>query len=234
MLAEALTALKQFDWGTDLAQVSPIDDAVAAAHGKPDDARTLESQLVALLGEQLSRDAKDYVCRKLAIIGSSASVPALAALVTQPEHSHMARFALEQISGPAAAQALRDAAAKTTGDVRIGMLSSLGARRDGESISLLKGLLANNDRATARAAALALGAIGNAAAAQALQQAVASAGDNQSVVFDALFSCAEAMLAAKQVQPARAIYQTLAGEQQPRLTRLAATRGILACSAQQA
>ncbi len=233
MLDDGISALKKYDWGTDLALLAPIEDAVAAAHNDLGAALALESRLVALLGTDISRDAKDYICRKLVVIGTAASVPELAALLVKPDHAHMARFALEQIAAPEAAQALRDAAGKTSGSVRIGILASLGARRDTASVGLLKGLLSDSDPATARAAALALGAIGSADAAAALQAAAASAGVNQMPAVDALLHCAEAMLAHKNNSAALAIYQSLAGAEQSRLTRLAATRGILACTSQQ-
>ena len=62
-----------------------------------------------------SRAAKDFVCRKLAIIGTAESVPALAALLPDKDLSHMARYALERIPAPEAAKALREALAKTSG-----------------------------------------------------------------------------------------------------------------------
>ncbi|MBS0209147.1 MAG: HEAT repeat domain-containing protein [Planctomycetes bacterium] len=234
MLDDALAALKEYDWGTELAPLAPLEDALAAAHGNAAATRALEAKLVEVLTSDVSRDAKDYICRKLTVIGSAASVPALAALVVKPDHAHMARFALEQSSAPEAAQALRDAAGKTSGGVRVGIVGSLGARQDAAAVGLLKGLLGDSDAATARAAALALGAIGTAEAAAALQAVAKSAGSNQTNVVDALLHCAESLLAGKNSSAALAIYQALAGDGQARLTRLAATRGILACSSQQA
>ena len=49
-------ALKTFDWGTDLAVVAPIEEAVTAAHGKPDLSHDLENRLVAALKGEISRD----------------------------------------------------------------------------------------------------------------------------------------------------------------------------------
>jgi HEAT repeat protein len=94
----------------------------------------------------------------------------------------------------------------------------------------LANLLRTDDPAVARAAALALGAIATSEAAVALQGALQQGiGDKQAAI-DALLLCGESLLASDKQAEARAIYKSLAGEQQPRLIRLAATRGLLACA----
>lgn len=229
MLDNAFEALLKFDRGADLAVLAPIEDAIAAAHGKPEETQQLEKRLVAALQGKLARPAQEYVCRKLTLIGSAAAVPTLAGLLVDKDSSHMARIALEQMSAPEAAAALREALPKVSGGVKVGVISSLGGRRDAAAVPALSGLLKDSDAATARAAALALGAIGNADAAGALQAA-----GNSAVVIDALLHCAEALLASQQVPAASSIYQALNDAQQPRLIRLAATRGLLACASRQA
>ena len=81
MLDNAFEALKKFDYGSDLAALAPIEDAVIAAHGKPDAGKELEGRLIAALQGELSRDAQEWVCRKLATIGTAAAVPRLAVLL---------------------------------------------------------------------------------------------------------------------------------------------------------
>lgn len=235
MLDQAIEALKTFDWGTPLATIAPIDDAVAAAHDKPEDRQQLETRLIAALKAPISRDAQDYVCRKLAIVGSAASVPTLAVLLLRKENSHMARFALERISDPAAAAALRDALPKVTGNLRIGVINSIGARRDAEAFATLGRFLKDSDAATSRAAALALGAIGGKWSAGILR-AVIEEGSSPSrgPMIDAWLTCAESFLANQQLEEAKAIYSSLDDSHQPRLIRLAATRGLLACAGRQA
>src|SRR5262245_10621661 len=103
MLDNAFEALTKLDWGTNLSALAPIDDAVSASHDKPDDRQQLENRLVAALKGNLSRDAQDYVCRKLAIVGTAAAVPVLAGLLVNKDSSHMARFALERNPAPEAA-----------------------------------------------------------------------------------------------------------------------------------
>ncbi|MFM8805551.1 MAG: hypothetical protein ACKOK8_16865, partial [Planctomycetia bacterium] len=92
-LDKPLEVLKAFDWGGDTSAFQPIDDAVIAAHGDSAARADLEKRLAALLAAPTSRAAKEYVCRKLSLIGTAASVPSLAALLPEKDHSHMARYA---------------------------------------------------------------------------------------------------------------------------------------------
>jgi HEAT repeat protein len=229
MLADAFEALKRLDWGTDLNVLSPIEDAVIAAHGDANVSQDLEGRLIHALKGDLSRDAHGYVCRKLTIVGTAAAVGALASQLGNKDHSHMARYALERINVPEAGAALRDALDKVHGTQKIGVISSLGSRRDVAAVPPLAKLLTTDDPAVARAAALALGTIGSTESAAALHAALPSANGNKQSVIDALLSCAEALLATDQQAHAKAIYVSLSDEHQPRLVRLAATRGLLAC-----
>jgi len=234
MLDQAFEALQKFDWGTPLAEVSGIEDAVVASHTDATLRKDLEQRLIAALSTDISRDAKDYVCRKLAIVGSPAAVPALAGLATQEAHSHLARQALERIPGPEAASALTDALTKVNGKLKIGVIGSLGARRETAAVPVLAGLLGDSDPAVARSAALALGAIGGGEASRVLQAAVQNGGKGNLTLIDVLLNCAESLLSGRKTAEAAAIYRSLSGDEQPRLVRLAANRGLLACLSAQA
>lgn len=233
MLDEAFKALQQYDWGTDRAPLAPIDDAVVAAHSNSETRKDLETRLVAALKSKISRDAKDYVCRKLRVVGTAACVPALAELLGDPDHAHMARYALQCIPAAEAGKALRDALPTLSGNLKIGVIGSIGDRRDRSAVEALAHSLTDNDVAVARAAASALGTIGGAEAAAALASARPAA-DAREAVIDARLACAEALLADNQTAAAQAIYQSLATGGQQKLVRLAATRGMLACAAKNA
>ena len=118
-------------------------------------------------------------------------------------------------------------------ELKVGVISSLGSRRDVAAVSVLSVLLADGDPSVAHASALALGSIGNVEATSALKAAVTSAAGNQPAVIDALLACAEALLADQKRSDALAIYRSLAADNQARLVPLAATRGILACAGKQ-
>jgi len=230
MLDQAFEALKTYDWGTDRKLLNPIDDAVVAAHDDAAARKELETRLAAQLNTDISRDAKDFVCRKLMFIGTPASVPALAELLPQEENSHMARYALERIPAPKAAAALRDALPKLNGKLKIGVIGSLGVRKDRASVPALAALLTDSDQAIVRAAALALGDIGTKKAAEALAKAKPTALEAKRAAADASLLCAETLLAKGRKAIALVVYKQLARPDQPKHVRLAATRGMLACA----
>lgn len=230
MLDQAFEALKTYDWGVDPNVLAPIDEAIVATHGDEKARRDLEDRLAAVLAADAPFDAKDYVCRALMIVGSAASVPALAALLPDAKLSHMGRYALERIPAPEAAKALRDSIPDLTSELQIGVISSLGARGDEASVPLLARLLASSDASVACAAACALGAIRNPAAAKALTAAEAGSPEVAAAVADASLACAESLLAHGKKVEALAIYKGLAGDDQPKQVKLAATRGLLAAA----
>ena len=228
-LDKPFEALKAYDWGGDAAAFLPIDAAVIAAHGDHAARADLEKRLIALLSAGSSRAAKEYTCRKLSLIGTTACVPALAALLPEKEHSHMARFALERINAPEAAEVLRKALVAVQGDLKIGMISSLAERGDTASVPLLAGLLAG-DSHTAVAAADALGRIHSPEAVLALAAAAGVADKAAAAaIVDARLACAESLLRTGKRPESLAIYKSLAAASTTESTRLATARGILAC-----
>ncbi len=230
MLDQAFEALKQYNWGTPIATLAPIEEAVVAAHEKSDVRQDLETRFLAALKSDISRDAKDYVCRKLMVVGTGASAPTLGSLLPDETHSHMARFALERIPAAEAGEALRSALPSLSGNLRIGVIGSIGARRDTAATPALAKLLGESEGPLVRAAAAALGDIGDSAAAKALEEAKPSTDENKQAVSDARLACAEALLADHKQADALAIYKSLAADHQSKLVRLAATRGMLACA----
>ncbi len=234
-LDKPFETLKAFDWGGDTAAFEPIDAAVVAAHADPALRADLEKRLAALLTAGTSRAAKEYVCRKLSLIGTAASVPTLAALLPDTDNSHMARFALERINAAEAGAALRQALGTVQGDLKIGVISSLAGRGDTACVQQLAALLGGDSR-TAVAAADALGRLHTPEAVQALA-AASSVSDKAAAaaIVDARLACAESLLQQGKRGEATAIYQSLAAaaaaDTSPagKSIRLAANRGILAC-----
>ncbi len=228
---KAFEALKTFDWGVDYKKyrevLGPIEDAIPATHGDAAARKELETRLAAVLPTGASRAAKDFVGRKLAIIATAESVPALAALLPDKDLSHMARYALEQIPVAAATQALREALAKTSGAEKVGVIGSIGARRDEESIPDLAALVGDSDASIAAAAATALGDIGTAVAAKALQDAKPASDPVKLRVADARLAAGERLLAAGDKAGALAVYESLIASKPAKSILLAARRGQL-------
>lgn len=111
-----------------------------------------EAELLATLKSgTASRFDKSEACRQLAICATKASVPTLAALLPDPDLSHMARYALEPLQDPSVDEAFRDALGKTTDRCRIGVIHSIGVRRDAKAVPALIALLPDPFAASALA-----------------------------------------------------------------------------------
>jgi HEAT repeat protein len=208
--------------------------AVLASCATPALAQTVAAQqdepkLIAVLqSPDASQKDKMDACRQLAIIGGKDSIAPLAELLGDEKLSHMARYALEPNPDPAVDQALRDALGKVKGGPLVGVIGSLGVRRDAQAVPALAKLLGDSDAVVARAAARALGSIGNAPAAAALQEALpkASAG-NRLDTCEGLLRCAEKLAAAGQEREAIAIYDQLRKLDGPHQVRAGALRGAI-------
>ena len=116
-----------------------------------------ETELIAVLKSNASREEKAGACRKLALVGTRESVPALAALLGDEALGHMARYALEPIPDPAVDAALRNALGKLKGRSLVGVVGSIGVRRDAQAVERLTGLLDDGDAEVVQAAAKAAG-----------------------------------------------------------------------------
>jgi len=230
MVDKAFETLQSYDWGDDRGALQPIDDALVATQHHAAGRKDLEDRLIAVLQSNATRNGKDFVCRKLKVIGTEASVPALAAMLSDANHTHMARYALESMPSAAAGRALREALPKLTGDARVGVIGSLGVRQDESCVAALASLLGDEDGLTAISAARALAAIRTAEAAKALASAKPHRAAPRAIA-DASLACAETLLAAGNKIAALAIYKRLSKYDPPKLVKIAATRGMLACAA---
>ncbi len=227
MLDQALESLKTYEWGVEPKAVQSIQDAVVASHGDDAARKKLESTLAEVLGTDLPRAAKDTVCRALKTIGTAHSVPALAKLLHDEELSHMARHALEANDSPEAVKALVGAIDKAPKKIKIGIISSLGARGVGVPVAPLAKALSDKDADISTAGALALGAIGSADAVKALGSAKVT-DTNKIAVCDAMLQCAENMLAHGKKSGAKAIYGTVLKIGPTEAAKIAADLGIKA------
>lgn len=125
---------------------------------------------------------KAKACELLARIGGLDAVPALAGLLSDAELSNYARQALEHIADPSTAVALRSALGSAKGELQIGIVASLGRKRDTDSIPQFIELLKVEDNLLAAASANALGRIGNLAAATAITDALNATDDEARAV----------------------------------------------------
>jgi HEAT repeat protein len=193
-----------------------------------------EAELLAVLRSDAPEAEKAIACKKLSVYGSSEAVSELAKLLSNERLASWARIPLEAIPGTAADEALRKASESPQGRLLIGVLNSIGVRRDAGAVELLSGRLADKDADVASAAAVALGRVGNAAAAKPLRQALASAPVTvRSAVAEGCVLCAERFLNEGNRAEAAKIYDEVRAAEVPRQRILEATRGAILARGQE-
>jgi HEAT repeat protein len=208
-----------------LTAVLPAGLARAVAADNPQDK---ERQLIAVLQSDAPPQEKAITCKKLAVYGGAAAVPALAPLLTDKDLCSWARIALEAIPGPEAGEALRAALDKVQGRLLVGVINSIGYRRDAQALGRLTQKLSDADVDVAAAAAAALGRIGSAPAAAALVPMLASApAVARAGAAEGCILCAERFLAEGRAGEAVRIYDAVRQAEVPKQKRVEAMRGAI-------
>lgn len=227
-LQELLGKVKTYDWGQSRLALTEVSEIIKKAHGSPSELRNIEKSLLGVLTSDSTRAGKQFVCRELSIIGTEQSVSVLGNMLTGEETYDMARYALERIPGTAVDEVLRGALRKSEGKAKIGIINSLGQRRDRRSVRALSRLLSDSDQMVATAAAAALGQIANSRATAALAEAKdKTSGKLQMVVLDSYLKCADQLVADGNKADAIAIYKELQKPDMPKPIRTAALTGML-------
>ena len=151
---------------------------LASQSSKPGNApeRELLGKVLAskVADESIPQPARVWMVRQLEYMGSTEAVSSLTVLLknNNAELQECARRALEKNPSPAASDSLRAALEKADNDNwKIGLINSLGQRKDAKSVELITSSLSNSR--LAGPAALALGKIGTEGAITALQQNIA-------------------------------------------------------------
>lgn len=186
-----------------------------------------EAELLAVLRSDAAEADKALACKKLAIKGSVAAVGDLAALLSNERLASWARIPLEAIPGPEADAALRSAAGTLSGRLLVGVINSIGVRRDAAATSLLAGRLADADGEVAAAAAAALGAIGTPEAAEILSKSLPGAGPRIDDVAQAMIVCAERLAASGANAKAEPLYEAVRASEVSEQRVAEATRGLI-------
>ena len=186
-----------------------------------------QAGLIGILTSDAPPQDKALACKQLAIYGGQDAVPALAALLPNAQLSSWARIALEVIPDPAADEALRESVGKVKGRLLVGVINSIGVRRDAKAVTALIGRLKDVDAAVALAAAVALGRIGGPGS----QCVGAVAGQRPPAVRGAVAEgctlCAERLLAEAHAVQAGKLYDAVRQADVPKPRVLDATRGAI-------
>ena len=224
---QSLGQIKTYDFGQSREGLTKISDMIRQASGTLE-MKEIEKQFDEFLKSDATYAAKDFVCRQLSVVGTEASVSALAPMLTDQNTSDMARYALERIPGAAVDDALRQALPKAGGNAKVGIINTLGVRGDKKAVGLLTELVTDANRTTAIAAVAALGRIDDPCATEAIARAKDKAtGELRTRVVDAYLRCADRLAGKGQKEAASAIYKQLYVPTEPLPVRVAAVRGMI-------
>ncbi len=172
--------------------------------------------------------ARIDACRQLAIVGGKDSIAPLAALLGDEQLSHNARYALQMNPDPAVDEALRSALGTVKGRPLVGVINTVGYRRDAKAVGTLGELVNSGNPMVVSAAARALGSIGTGEAVQALRQALPKVpAECKLDCYEGLLRCAESLAAAGKTQDAIAIYDPLYQSEAPHHVRGGALRAAI-------
>jgi HEAT repeat protein len=213
--------------------VGAVQRPLVAQAGEPsrqlsESQRQEADQAIRVLQSDASLHDKGVACKRLAVIGAPQAIPVLAALLPDEELGHYARFGLEAIPGPEVDRALRDALGKLQGKLLVGVINSIGQRKDPLALDDLSKRLADPDADVAGAAAAAIGRTGTARSARLIHRALAGAPTGTRAAFgDAGLSCAETLLEQGMPREAAGLYDALRQADLPKRTHVAAARGAI-------
>lgn len=218
-------AIEEYDFSKSRRALAAIEEEIRVV--PPSSFAQVEAKLLkALESSKTTFAGKQFVCRMLRRVGSAQSVPALSKLLADKELSHMARFVLQHMPAPQAGAALCEALPRLEGDLKIGVIGSIGQRRERKAVPEIARLAADGNAEIARAAIGALGRIGGSEAAEVLAKLkppakLAVARD------DAYLMCADGMLAEGKKEEAVKFYAKMLSVENGTWIRIAAYKGFI-------
>lgn len=187
-----------------------------------------EQKYIAVLKSDAPPSEKARACQELAVIGSKEAVAVLAELLDDEILSDYARFALEPIEDPAVGAVFRSAMDRLKGTQLIGVVNSIGARRDAKAVSAVSKLARDPDSQAADEAIAALGRIATNPAIETLLQILSTApADLRPAAADACLAAAERQIAQNKAKEAARIYDAVRNAQIPPHFRAAGVYGAI-------
>ena len=162
---------------------------------------------------QLTEDTEDIrylkmiAAKRLSVYGTEKSIPDLISMLSHPEMGYYSRYALEPMPMKAVDEALRDATKTQKGINLVGVLTTIGVRRDAGAIPCIQPLLENENPEVVRAAYAALGYIGKQECADVLKKAVGNfKPEYEKAVCDAALFCAKLLIDDGKIDSALTLY----------------------------
>ena len=234
-IEKAVAAIADYDLGKPRKPLLEVEQLIRRVGGQAELTRHLEQQLLKALESPASPACQVFILQQLWIIGSDASVPALAKRLLDEKTAHMACYAFGRSPSPQVGKALRDALPVARGLALQNAIAALADRRDAESVEALAKLAASDDAQIADAAVGALGRISGEPAARVLAEHRKKSDANARLAATlAYLQCAEGLAAQGKKEQAAAIYEELFKPGEPKLIRRGALVGLTGLGGEQA
>ncbi len=205
-------------------------EALTAAKDIPLKSEEEQKQIAVLRSEAPLFD-KAAACRKLAVIGTKEAVPVLAAFLSDESLGDYARLALEAIQDPSVDDCFREALGRCRGRMLIGVVNSIGVRRDVKAVSYLNKLAKDPSSGASAEALAALGRIATDQAIETVRQVMtAGPATLRPAAAEACLTSAEHLLAVNKRKEALELYDAVRKADVPVQARAAATYGVILAS----
>ena len=227
-LASMLRRISAYQYGDSRAAMADLNEFIRDVDDLPAVRDRTENLFLQFLGGDATLAGKQFICTRLAVIGSEASVPRLSMMLLDSATTDMALFAMESIEGSKVDEALLRALPTSKVRTIIGIISALRNRRVQSATSVLRPLVAHPDSALATVAVSALGNIGTLAALEALESSKQSIKPQvRSHLQDALLVCADHLCKEANKDRGLAVYKELNVDGESIPIRSAALRGTI-------
>ncbi len=160
-ITKTIAQIRDYDYARPTTALLAVEKLINETHGDRILREQIETQLAALLESSATFACKQFVCQKLWMIGTDASVPALRGMLASDDHYvvEAACYALSQRRSPVVSEALADSLRKAKDKGLLAVINLAGQRRDPECAANLAELALGADAPMARAAIAALGRI---------------------------------------------------------------------------
>lgn len=192
----------------------------------PDPVKTRQLVAVATSDAPLAERAR--ALQQLALVASPDAVPLLAPLLADEKLGQYARDVLEIMPDSSAGEALRNALSALKGNPLLGVINSVGLRRDPQAVPSLVNLIDKSPPDTTGAALLALGRIATVDSAEVVEKSLTHrAPEVRAAAAEAALFVAERRLADREPAAAVALYDAVRRANVPEAWRVAATRGAI-------
>ena len=191
-----------------------------------DDAADL---LKVILSNETSNVDRANAFEKIGDIAGDDAIEPLTRFLSDKKWSHYARFALQKMEGESVDKALFESLDALEGDLKLGVIDSIGRRGDPDSVPRLAKLLASGDAKSAAAAAVALGSIGTTDAAAVLTKALRSEKntDRRASLASSLLLVGQGLAKSGNKQAATDLFDTLRNVELPKAYRIGATHNAI-------